>query len=182
MSSKINVRGIISGHINTLKDASTSKQSFIDIAVFFLMPFLIALGFAFFKVSLSKEIASLLVNFGSIFTALLLSVLVLVYDQSNKLKEKDSHDILIKTRMSLLNELYYNICYAIIISIMLVLACLVHTILFDKTSTFDIPKTTYQINMNYGLYIFGPIIIFLTSNVILTIVMIVKRMHTLLTT
>lgn len=182
MSNKINIRGILSGHIDTLKDATTGKKSIIDLCVFFGLPLLSATIFLLCESNLSKEIASLLVNFGSIFTALLLSVLVLVYDQSNKLKEKNSQDILFSVRKDLLDELYYNISYAVIVSIVLVLSCLIHTILFDKTSTFNIGKINYQLSINYGVYIFTPLIVFLTTNVILTIIMVVKRMHTLLTT
>lgn len=182
MSSKINVQGIITGHIDTLKDGATGKSSLIDLVVFFTIPLIIAVAFSFFEVNLSQGVASLLVNFGAIFTALLLSVLVLVYDQANKLRESKGEDVISKLRSSLLGELYYNISYAVLVSIFLVMVCLLHSIVHGAVSEFVVPFFQINFSLDYGVYFFTPLSAFLTVNVVLTIVMIVKRMHTLLTT
>ncbi|MET0082686.1 MAG: hypothetical protein ABW079_06700 [Sedimenticola sp.] len=182
MSSKIDTKDIISGHINTLKDSSTGKTSKIDLLVFYLAPLIASGLFIYFKINLSKEVASLLVNFGAIFTALLLSVLVLVYDQANKLSEKKAGGTLVNLKKNLLNELYYNICYSILISVALVVVCLIHSISHGATHSVEIPFINSSFDINYGALFFTPIAVFITFNVVLTIVMVVKRMHTLLTT
>ena len=92
MNAKINICSLIKGHIKTLYDASTQRLSYSDIVTFFILPAVIAILCSFWGVYLSNDIISLLVNFGSIFTALLLSVLVLVYDQVGKVTEKLNDD------------------------------------------------------------------------------------------
>ncbi|MDT1888187.1 hypothetical protein FPK60_23265, partial [Acinetobacter baumannii] len=82
----------------------------------------------------NKEIISLLVNLGSIFSALLLSVLVLVFDQEQKLEDRKeiaeekgkAVDPLFPTKKTLLEELYYNISYSVFCSIALVSLCLLY--------------------------------------------------------
>ncbi|WP_020162204.1 hypothetical protein [Cycloclasticus pugetii] len=166
MSSKLNVKDIVTGHIGTLVDAGKKSISFADMFSFYILPAIIA-GFGiFFCFNISKEISSLLVNFGAIFTALLLSVLVLVYDQENKI-DQNTDASLKNAKKSLLNHLYYNICYCIIMSVFLVVICLLHTVV-EAFSPF----------MN--IYFITPLIIVTAVNLILTILMIVKRMHVLL--
>ncbi|TOR22870.1 hypothetical protein CGG78_23835, partial [Vibrio parahaemolyticus] len=72
MSSKINVCNIIFGHLNTLKDASSSKVSLVDVFTFFIVPLLFGILVFLSGFKLNDSLISLLVNFGAIFTALLL--------------------------------------------------------------------------------------------------------------
>jgi hypothetical protein len=88
MSSKLNVFDIISGHISTLKSADSDRLNKVDILTFFGIPLLFSILGISKDFDLDTDLTSLLVNFGSIFTALLLSVLVLIYDQENKLDDK----------------------------------------------------------------------------------------------
>lgn len=181
MSSKINVWSIVTGHIKTFCDASTKKVSFFDYATFYIAPAAIAILFSFFGIKLTSDANSLLVNFGAIFTALLLSVLVLVYDQGEKLRgivdESIKHSIDLKK--DLLDQLYFNICYAIVISVALVFLCLVYTFLPDKAYTLSIDKLSFSLDLK--LFIASPLILMVVLNLLLTILMVVKRMHTLLT-
>lgn len=108
MSSKLNVKGIVTGHFGTLIDAGEKSVSYTDVFSFYILPAIIAAIGIFYCFNISEEIASLLVNFGAIFTALLLSVLVLVYDQENKI-DQSINEALQKAKKSLLNHLYYNI-------------------------------------------------------------------------
>jgi len=170
MSSKINVKDILIGHVNTLKDSS-GNLSRSDIFTFFISPFLISAFGVITSFTLNKDISSLLVNFGAILTALLLSVLVLVYDQEVKLDERTNEDSNFDIKKRILSELYFNISYSIICSIFLILLCLTDTAISDKNS--------YK---NIESLIITPITIFIAINLILTMLMIVKRMHLMLTT
>lgn len=181
MSSKINVCNIIFGHMNTLKDASSSKFSFVDAFTFFIVP-LVFLALAFVSdFKLNDSLISLLVNFGAIFTALLLSVLVLVYDQSSKLSERNERNKVpfYAIKKSLLDQLYYNICYSIVLALSLIFMCFLESITRGKLldlAYFNGPK------IDINMYVFTPIVVFISVHLILTIIMIVKRMHVLLTT
>ncbi|PFG10681.1 hypothetical protein [Marinobacter sp. LV10MA510-1] len=181
MSSKINIWSIVTGHITTLNDASSGRVSVIDYFTFYGIPLALAFFLSFLGIKVTGDANSLLVNFGAIFTALLLSVLVLVYDQGEKLRdvsgEKSKHNIELKKK--LLEQLYFNICYAIVVSVILVFFCLVYTFLPDDVFSVSISKLTF--NADLKLYLVSPVILMVVMNLLLTILMVVKRMHTLLT-
>lgn len=181
MNSKINIGSLIKGHIKTLYNASTKKLDFSDIVTFFVLPALVAILGSFWGIFLSIDIISLLVNFGSIFTALLLSVLVLVYDQVGKVNEKlnedkNKNDSMLKLKSSLLQDLYFNISYSMIVSLFLIMLCLVYSM--GSKFILDIPWTEIELSINRLLFL--PLIIFVTINLLLTILMIIKRLHSLL--
>jgi hypothetical protein len=179
MSDKINVGSIISGHLKTLCDPKDVISKY-DVFTFFGLALIFAIVGIYCSVTLNKELISLLVNFGAIFTALLLSVLVLVYDQEVKIDEGQKTQIT-SLKKKLLNQLYYNISYAIILSIFLVSTCFLITIVGENTQSIFVIKD-YSIVIKYNQYFLTPTTIFMTTNLVLTIVMIVKRMNILLTT
>ncbi|OQP24091.1 hypothetical protein B2H99_16920, partial [Morganella morganii] len=80
----------------------------------------------FFKV-MPTSVVGILVNFGSITTALLMSAVVMVYDQKSKIIEKKEKEIIedkketYSKNIELYNELCQNICFAILTSIMIVI-------------------------------------------------------------
>ncbi|EBM5231410.1 hypothetical protein D0759_23960 [Salmonella enterica] len=78
MSNKINILCIVKAHFNTLKDISKKGISKLDITTFIILPISLSLFSAYKNFNLNKDLDSLLVNFGAIFTALLLSVIVLI--------------------------------------------------------------------------------------------------------
>ncbi|MEW5505595.1 hypothetical protein [Pseudomonas antarctica] len=179
MSSKINVANIILGHIATLADP-TGKRSLMDYVTFFAVPSIVAVIACVAGYNLNKDVSSMLVNFGAIFTALLLSVLVLVYDQESKLSAVKGIDPLYEAKKVLLRQLYYNICFSIIASILLVGLCFVHSILDGFVTLVDVGGGIV-LKLDYARCVFTPLVIFVVSNLMLTIVMIVKRMHAMLT-
>ncbi|TMP45203.1 hypothetical protein CWB96_03780 [Pseudoalteromonas citrea] len=183
MSSKINISDIVVGHFRTLRSSGNDKISFIDLFTFILLPLLLSLVTVLCGLKLSNEMTSLLVNFGAIFTALLLSVLVLVYDQGSKIDEKIKEDKnqghFLDVKKSLLSELYYNICYSIVVSISLVFLCLVEKSVRGWAASFSISGC--DLSFSPSEHLLSPLVAFLTLNLMMTILMIVKRMHVLLT-
>lgn len=183
MSSKINISIIISGHLLTLKNVGDTKVSKTDYFTFFAIPIIFSVVFYISGFKLTTEITSLLVNFGAIFTALLLSVLVLVYDQGEKLKDKNQEEVttaILGAKEILLEQLCFNICYSIVVSVALVFLCLIETVITGSMT----PTSWSGIfsSLDLSVILFTPLIVFLTLNLMLTILMVVKRMHTLLTT
>ena len=183
MSSKVNIKEIVCGHIKTLSVAGETKASFVDITTFIITPIALAILSLCLSFNLDKDLNSLLVNFGAIFTALLLSVLVLVYDQENKIESNKGSGELYKVKIVLLQELYYNICYSIIVSVALVVICFIHSATNQNLEDIRNTKSVYDSSSARIIFAhaLSAISIFLTSNLILTIIMVVKRMHTLLT-
>ena len=178
MSSKINVGDIVLGHIATLSDPS-GNRSMADYFTFFLIPGLVCALGLLAGYNLNKDVSSMLVNFGAIFTALLLSVLVLVHDQESKLASAAKADPLLQPKKILLGQLYYNICFSILSSIVLVALCFVHSVIIRLSWDFTLDGEL--IHFSFAKFIVTPVIIFVTANLLLTIVMIVKRMHAMLT-
>lgn len=184
MSDKVNIKNIVLGHFGTLKETD-GGWSWLDFITFCLVPvlfgvFCVSVGFV-----LNKDVSSLLVNFGAIFTALLLSVLVLVYDQESKLDEKNqrslelgrSADEFYKAKKKLLDELYYNISFSILSSLILIAICFA----FSVADSFSDPKVvSVTTPLVFSKLIFTPLAVMVTVNLLLTIVMIVKRLHSLL--
>lgn len=107
----------------------------------------------------------------------------MVYDQGNKLSEKlenGDNKPLLQAKQQLLDELYYNICYSIVVSVGLVFFCLIEKAI--RGWNYSISCKAVDINFQPDTWIFSPLVVFFTLNLMLTILMIVKRMHTLLTT
>ena len=184
MSSKVNIKDIISGHLGTLSKVD-GGWSWFDFLTFFFIPIIISTASVIIGFSLNNEVSSLLVNFGAIFTALLLSVLVLVYDQESKLDDRYQRDTELKrpsdafytAKKKLLGDLYYNISFSILSSLILIATCFA----FSMADSFVDPKTTsVSVALVLSKLVFTPITVFITVNLLLTIVMIVKRLHSLL--
>lgn len=178
MSGKINIFNIVKGHFDTLKDSRNNRTSKADLVTFLILP--LALGFfsAFSGFNLDKDLSALLVNFGSIFTALLLSVLVLVYDQESKLKENKSEPYY-DVKKDILSQLYYNISYSIVCAVFLVFLCFVNAVVAGEAFSFKVGEDDFSVK--YDIYIIVPVVVYFTASLMLNILMILKRMHALLT-
>ncbi len=175
MSSKINVFEIVTGHFDTLRE-SNGKRSGADFFTFIFFPVALAVSSALLSFNLNKDLSSLLVNFGSIFTALLLSVLVLVYDQESKLEDQKEKDGFYEQKKELLNQLYYNISYSILCAVALVLLCFLHSVMLGVQTHFS----SLDVTIKYDVIFITPFVVYVTTNLFLNILMVVKRMHALL--
>jgi len=197
MSNKINILCIVKAHFNTLRDITGEGISKLDIITFIVLPILLSMFSAYNNFNLNKDLDSLLVNFGAIFTALLLSVIVLIYDQENRTIEKIRHNTesvgeVSQNKLFLLKELYHNISYAVLCSLALVVLTFVHSTLppitlevIDNSQVIvDYKIRDVSINFSFtftwSTKIITPLIIFVTSNIVLTIIMIVKRLYLIL--
>ncbi|HHB6684009.1 TPA: hypothetical protein ACN771_004788, partial [Enterobacter hormaechei] len=93
-----------------------------------------------FKV-MPSSVVGIMVNFGAITTALLMSAVVMVYDQKSKLiDKKDNETIADKItsylkHINLYKELCHNICYAILTSILIVILSAVISFYDSKINT-----------------------------------------------
>lgn len=182
---KINFIHIIRGHFGTLKD---QKGNLIwgDIIVHMLLPIIVAELICYYDGPMQPQTASILVNFGAITTALLMSAIVMIYDQKQKIKarlvnlQKETQsgyrnvasryaesEPQLQIELCLYDQLCKNISYAILSSIMIV-------ILSVAISFFTKPLVPYSVKIItlYSLSFFC--YIFFISTVI-TFLMIIKR-------
>lgn len=174
ISSKIRVSHIFKMHLKSLS-SDQDKILLSDIFTFYIMPVIPALLLFLIGYRMDKDLTSLIINFGAIFSALLLSVLVLIYDQEKKIQGEQKEENVsdqgkpaYEIKKKIISNLYHNLCYAVLMSIFLIMFALLNQI------TTNIP----------ALYCVGAflssITIFIILNIMFTIVMVVKRMHALL--
>jgi hypothetical protein len=154
-------RTIIVAYINTLKSYDSDRYSKRYIAIFLAVP-LISGGVLSYFFCLSKDLINILVASLSIFAALLFNLLLLVYSIVEKAKAKEPFAEL-KTRF--LKEIYADISFSILVSVSTVSLLFAAFFVTDKRSP---------------LIIFSFCIYSLTLNFILTLFMILQRIHILL--
>ncbi len=178
MLSKINIVSIIKDHLKTLKNFQSGKYYWGDIFIFFVLPLIATIILIFKDFSLKDELVQILITSFSIFTALLFNLLLLTFDivkknitvnsnEENKkenAEDKSEFDVLQKIKILLLKEIYANISYSILMSIL----CLVFLML-----------TQVEIKGIY-LIIIKAFIFFISINFLGTLFQILKRIHSLL--
>jgi hypothetical protein len=160
MSSKIDVRVIVTDHFSTLRDHATGKRSGFDIFLFIGLPFLLAAALIARRVLLTTGAATVLITSLSIFTGLLLNLLLLIHSLIEK-----AEGVSKKTESELLRQLYANISYNILIAI-ITLSVLIVAAVFSTSCWLQLTAS----GISY----------FLVVNFLFTILMILKRVYALL--
>jgi len=162
---KINVLPIISKHLDTLSNFGENKRSWSDLTLFYFLPTLGGVVLLFLKFGFRIDAVNGFLNAFSILTGFLLNVLVLLLSFTNP---APTLNVDLRLRRDLLREVFANICVSILVSIAVVCTAIV-ALSYMKSQ----PGAQT-----------GPIATFLltscTSNFILTLLMVIKRMYTLL--
>ncbi len=161
MFDKINISRIVKDHLATIKNYKTGKISLNDIVLFFLFPIIISFIIVF-NFILCKDIINILITSFSIFAALLFNLLLIIYDIINKHFNKEDRNL--KLKKAFLKEIYSNISFSILVAIVIIVLCL---------SLFIINKIPYRYFIEFIIYYV--IVLF-----ILTLFMVLKRIHSLL--
>ena len=178
MFDKISIANIIKDHINTLKNNKTRKISYLDITLFFLLPLAISGFIVCVGISLNDALVNALITSLSIFSALLFNLLLLVYDISEKKSElPDTNDPVdnkrrIKTR-ELLREIYINISFSILVSIITVSTLLIYFLKASNCIFFSINICSFE-------WLLALVIYYLIIQFALNLFMILKRIYVLL--
>ena len=186
MFDKINVIKIVKDHISTFKDYRTNKYKIGDFILFFGIPLLIAGIFSYFNISLTHNLISLLITSLSIFAALLFNLLLLIYDVVQKTKNESA------LKIRFLKEVYSNISFCILIAILAVIILILiscYDELYVRNDNMyyychvllSIFNGINDINNTLFIYrIFNFIAYYLIILFLLTLFMILKRIHILL--
>ena len=164
MFTKINFLQIIRDHLLTLRhyqgDGKVAKG---DIFLFFVLPGFLSIGFYWgLGLSLNSDLISILITSLSIFAALLFNLLILIYDIITKQKNSAQQDS--KRVKRFLQEIYANVSYSILISVVDVVILL--------GGLFKSPPWIVAF-VNLGSF-------YLVIHFVLTLLMILKRVHVLL--
>lgn len=164
MSSKFSVNKIVRDHINTLYIYGTEKTDNIAVFINFILPLIASILFISFGVIIiSSEFTVILTAF-SVFAALLLNLMILVFSIVNREKEKDG-DKMDREKIKLLKETYENIQFTVLISVIIIVIILV--LLF-------IPFNFYlDLVLSFAIY-------YLVFTFIVTLFMVLKRTHAIM--
>jgi hypothetical protein len=160
MFGKIDVRDILRDHFRTMVDYSTGRSSVADISLFLLLPVATAIGLDQAGVLIDGRAVSVLITAVSILGGLLFNVLVLIHTVAARFVAPTGQ----RDGNRFLSEIYSNIAYAIL----LCLVTLVPLALLAMAST------------PWLLRALSVAAVFLLVHLLLTLLMILKRLHALL--
>jgi O-antigen/teichoic acid export membrane protein len=161
MLGRINVGRIVKDHLATLRNDVTGERMRSDYFVFFGLPLLVAFFLVFvLNLSLDQGAVGILVTSLSVFAALLFNLLLLIYDVVRKIERRRQG---LKERF--LSQIYSNISFAILVSIVSIIVLLV--------AYFDLDGSWFAPAASFFVY-------YLVTLFVLTLFMILKRVHILL--
>lgn len=164
---KIGIANIISDHLSTLQNAKTGKVSLIDLAIFYGIPLSASSIIFVNEIEFDGDVFSQSIAVFSIFSALLFSVQVALFGIYTKKRENPDEfsEVFfterLEARRDLIRETNANISYLIFVSAVSVTIFL-GSLIVNKTDYFE-PSFA----------------IFLYLHFILTLLMIIKRVHVL---
>ncbi len=158
---KINVKGIVLGHWETLKDGETGSR-INDVCLFYLVPLVAAALCAATEITLTHNAINILTNAMAIMAGLLFNLLVVLQGLSASPARPRNERV-----RSFAKEVYNNIAYAIVAS----LSSLVPLVIAAGSQS---PQWSFHVS--------SAIAIALVVHFALTMFMVLKRMHAMLST
>ena len=176
MISRINIVGIISGHLKTLKSLNQNQNSnriyFPDLLLFFLFPILLSGFLTYQKIDLLTQVSNLIAAV-SILGGFLFNFLAIIYGAMDKLKKDIEETVVPDSNNTLkkifIREIHSNISYCILLSIFSVTFLIIYS--------YSLPCSIfYQIISQILLFINY----FLLIHFLLSLLMVLNRVYILL--
>ena len=176
MVGKINVCPIVRGHIRTLTsgEANATRVLFSDLLLFYLLPVAAAGALVYANVVIPSGFVDFLVITFSIFIPLLANVLFSIFS----IQDKPAAQATPEAR-KLLHDIYLNLSYAIVVAFAAVTALGV-TKLIGQPRLFVGTEAFWDWFNPIATRVVWGFAFFLTFHMVLTLLMIVKRTHSLL--
>lgn len=162
MSGKINVSKILTDHFGTFRHTS-GKVKIRDYLLFIGVPVIITAILIKFGATLERGILGVFLTCYSIFIALLLNLLLLIYDIMHKVNNNIAKDPKRQLKKKFIKEVYSNVSFSILLSIILIIVLVLG----------------YIENLLVQCIV-SAIIYFLSAMFILSLFMILKRVYILL--
>lgn len=134
---KIHIFNIIKGHFSTYRNDNTGKVSLVDYLSFLFLPIIISYYITFISDIVLSKVDVLLTVF-SIFTALLFNFLMLIIQVKEKVsaeKEELVDKVNLDKYYKCVDQTYYNVSFAILLSIMAIILLWIISILPNKEIT-----------------------------------------------
>ena len=141
---KIHIFNIIKGHFSTYRNDNTGKVSLVDYLSFLFLPIIISYYITFISDIVLSKVDVLLTVF-SIFTALLFNFLMLIIQVKEKVsaeKEELVDKVNLDKYYKCVDQTYYNVSFAILLSIMAIMLLWIISILPNKEITLVLQITS----------------------------------------
>ena len=141
---KIHIFNIIKGHFSTYRNDNTGKVSLVDYLSFLFLPIIISYYITFISDVVLSKVDVLLTVF-SIFTALLFNFLMLIIQVKEKVsaeKEELVDKVNLDKYYKCVDQTYYNVSFAILLSIMAIILLWIISILPNKEITLVLQITS----------------------------------------
>ena len=163
---KADVLPILRAHLETMSSFRDDKLSIPDLCFFFGLPALIGIALPCLHFGFRLDAVTGFLNAFAILTGLMLNLLVLVFTISTSAGERPD----VQLRKRVLRQVFANVCFCILIAILLTGTALV--------------ALSYMRSVSFAQT--GPIATFvlasLTLNFVLSLLMVIKRMYKLIST
>ena len=166
MLDKVNVAKIVRDHVGTLKDNPTGKYRRSDFLLFFFVPIPVAIVVVMLLGTLPGSLIGVITTSLSIFTALLLNLLLLAYNIARN-SEGPSDEYIKEMKEKLFHEIFSNIAFAVLVALVTVGCLLIFGIVSDCA-----PLLATQI--------LSAVIYYLGTLFLLKMLMLLKRVYALL--
>jgi hypothetical protein len=165
---KINILRIVAAHFDSFRDLSTGKRSVLDFIVFLGAPLAVgALGW-YLDWKLYVDTLNAVLAAFVIFSGLLLNLLVLIYTFS---ADASHPTALARIRVTFVRELHDNIAFAVLVSVAITVVALI--------AMADLKMIKPEGPVSTG-HVMTFLLVYLTINFVLTLLMILKRLHAML--
>lgn len=180
---KINVWQVLLKHYKTMSDqrGGALKQ---DIFIHFWFPSIIAIIICLLYGTMKASIAAIFVNFGAITTALLMSAVIMIYDQKQKttfkiidIRENNKSTTTLpalETNKTVYEQLCHNVAYAILTSVVLVIASVIISFFPEDK------KSLENLYFSAPAYLLSLIAYAAFFTTVITFLMVIKRFSAIL--
>lgn len=171
MFDKFSVKNIVANHFGTFVDFQTKQKRIRERAAYLITPLIISL-LLFFGLDfwITESASNVLITAMSIFSALLFNLLLLVYDVVNRNDGDRGPKNIIELKAILLRETFHNISFSILLTVVAVIVLLFTYVPIPAEAAILPIKTLLSISIYYLVGLF-----------MLTLLMVLKRIHSLLT-
>ena len=181
MTSKIDVRQIVLDHFWTLRRDGNRRVATGDVILFYVLPLVVMLLAVFgLGLRVSEGLANALFTGVSIFAGLLFNVQLLVYDNVRHIRfSEDELSAVTDRRRKRFKELYSNVSYAILVCLLIIILVLLFNLTFEGGW---LQAVRHQVEgwLN-PLALFIQCLVFsVAAHFIMTMFMVLKRVHLLL--
>ncbi len=160
---KVNITVIISDYLSTLKRRNGKTYIVSDVVLFFVLPFVASFSLVYFGVSINEDFSTLLIGIYSIFTGLLFSLLIFMFDVIARVHNFDLSVRAANLRIKTFRDIYFSASFEILICLLSI-----SILLLSSFAEFDF------VNKVFDFLIFYSVILFMLS--LLTILKIIHKL------